>query len=164
MYVAYKADSSSLTPLQRKAISKVNIADVTTKFFGTNVFDMSATQGQTEIYNDILIKKGEKIPTSVVRDYVTLSDNQTAINCTVNESNTDERDPEFVTEIWKGVLELPAGRPAGQPIKVTFNYTENQTMECTFLDVESGKKKEIDLTADNANTKTELNIDDFKVE
>ena len=27
-----------------------------------------------------------------------------------------------------------------------------------------GKKKEIDLTADNANTKTELNIDDFKVE
>ena len=164
LYVAYKADPSSLTPLQRKAISKVNIADVTSKFFGTNVLDMTSTQGQSEVFNDILIKKGEKIPTSVVRDYSTVHDNQTAIQCTVNESNTDEKDPEFVTEIWNGVLELPAGRPAGQPIKVTFNYTENQTMACTFLDVQSGKKKEIDLTADNANTKTELDIDDFKVE
>ena len=58
------------------------------------------------------------------------------------------RDPEFV--IWKD----GAAGSCRTPIKsllITLKIRQN-----VHLDVESGKKKEIDLTADNANTKTNL--------
>ena len=113
---------------------------------------------------DSIINKGEKLPCSVTKDYVTVSDGQTSINCTVNESNVEETDPDFVKRIWEGNLDLPEGRPAGQKVQVTFSYDENQTMKCSFLDISSNKKTEIDLTINNKSSKSEVNIDDFKVE
>ena len=49
-------------------------------------------------------------------------------------------------------------------MQVTFSYDENQTMKCSFLDISSNKKTEIDLTINNKSSKSEVNIDDFKVE
>lgn len=164
LFVAYKADPSSLTPLQQKAVSKVNIADVATKFFGTSILEFDDEKNQHQMINDIIINKGEKLPCSVTKDYVTVSDGQTSINCTVNESNVEETDPDFVKRIWEGNLDLPEGRPAGQKVQVTFSYDENQTMKCSFLDISSNKKTEIDLTINNKSSKSEVNIDDFKVE
>ena len=114
--------------------------------------------------NDILIEKGSKLPYSITKDYVTVSDGQTSIDCTVNESNVEETDPDFVKKIWEGNLKLPEGRPAGQQVNVTFTYDENQTMKCSFLDVSSDKKTEIDLSIDNNSSKSEVDINDFKVE
>ena len=37
-------------------------------------------------------------------------------------------------------------------------------MKCSFLDVSSDKKIEIGLSIDNKNTKSEVDINDFKVE
>ena len=164
LFVAYKADPTQLTPLQQKAVSKVNVSDVATKFFGTTVLSWIQDSKKHDLKNDILINKGEKLPFSVTKDYQTVNDGQTSINCTVNESNVEETDPDFVNKTWEGDLELPPGRPAGQKIQVTFAYDENQVMKCSFLDVESNKKTEIDLSIDNKNLKSEVNIDDFKVE
>ena len=164
LFVAYKADPSNLTPLQQQAVAKVNISDVATKFFGTSILEWNEETNQHGMKNDILIEKGSKLPCSITKDYVTVSDGQASINCTVNESNVEETDPDFVKKIWEGNLKLPEGRPAGQQVNVTFTYDENQTMKCSFLDVSSDKKTEIDLSIDNNNSKSEVDINDFKVE
>ncbi len=39
------------------------------------------------------------------------------------------------------LLPLPPGRPAGQPIQVTYSYNVNQIMECRYEDVETGRFK-----------------------
>ena len=43
---------------------------------------------------------------------------------------------------WEGDLELPPNRPKGRQINITYSYDENQIMQCTFVDVESGNKIE----------------------
>ena len=164
LYVAYKADPAKLNPLQKQALSKVNIAEVTAKFFGTIILSYDDHHQKNLLKNDSLISKGDKIPCSVTKEYQTAHDNQTAINCRVTESNIEESDPDYVHTMWEGALDLPEGRPSGQKVEVTFSYDVNQTMKCTFLDVESGRKAEIDLTADNSNIHTDIDIDDFKVE
>ena len=40
---------------------------------------------------------------------------------------------------------LPENRPAGQPIEVSYIYDENDMMRCTFLDVNSKVKKEVEI-------------------
>ena len=42
--------------------------------------------------------------------------------------------------IWKGILDLPDGRPAGKPVNITYSYNINQTMDCEFHDLDSGRK------------------------
>ena len=164
LYVAYKADPSTLNPLQKKAIAQVNISDVSTKFFGTSVLTNDVETDQEITKNDTVIKKGEKLPCSVEKTYYTMADNQTFIRCDVNESNNVESDLEFVTTIWEGELQLPEGRPRGQEIEVTFSYDENQIMKCSFLDVGSKKSTEVDLSIDNESSKSEIDINDFKVD
>ena len=164
LFVAYKADPSTLNPLQRKAVSQVNISDVSSKFFGTSVEVKDSETDKRITINDTVIKKGEKLPCSVMKEYFTAHDNQTGVNCDVTESNVEESDPDFVKNIWEGVLELPEGRPAGQQIDVTFSYSENQIMKCSFLDVHSKNKTDIDLTIDNEGSRSEIDINDFKVD
>ena len=164
LFVAYKADPAKLNPLQKKAVAKVKISDVTTKFFGVTI---SAWDEETSKYyakNDNIILKDDKLPCSVTKEYQTLADGQESIKCVVNESNVDETDPEFVKMIWEGDLTVPGGRPAGQKVEVTFSYDENQIMKCSFLDVSSNNKTEIDLTINNEGSKSEIDINDFKVE
>ena len=164
LFVAYKADPSTLNPLQRKAVSQVNISDVSSKFFGTSVEVKDSETDKRITINDTVIKKGEKLPCSVMKEYFTAHDNQTGVNCDVTESNVEESDPDFVKNIWEGVLEVPEGRPAGQQIDVTFSYSENQIMKCSFLDVDSKNKTDIDLTIDNEGSRSEIDINDFKVD
>ena len=96
--------------------------------------------------NDVLIAKNATIPCSVTKQYVTYSDNQTGLECEVTESVEATSDPDFVKIISNSPLDgLPGGRPAGQPVQVTFTLTENQIMKCSFIDVNSGLKKELEL-------------------
>tara|TARA_A100001011_G_scaffold400420_1_gene514820 strand:- start:1938 stop:3446 length:1509 start_codon:yes stop_codon:yes gene_type:complete len=164
LYVAYKANASDLNPLQQKAISQVKISDIACKYFGTLILSYDEEKQDWNTVNDTLIPKGEKLPSSVSKTYNTVSDNQTIIQCTVTESNVRETDKEFVTTMWEGNLDVPAGRPAGQEVIVTFSYDDNQVMKCSFLDVSSKNKTDIDLTIDNENINPEMSIDQFKVE
>ena len=88
------------------------------------------------------------------------------MKCTVTQSSVEETDPQFVTIIWEGELEIQGGRPAGQEIKVTYSYREDGKMRASFLDLGSGNTKDIDLSIDS-NAKQnidELDINQFKVE
>jgi len=164
IYAAYKSDAKNLNPLQKQAISKLSMSEVAPHFFGT--FSMTAgNSGKLERHNSIIISKDEKIPCSITESYQTMSDNQTIVNCVVTQSSADETDPQFVSIIWEGELEIQGGRPAGQEIKVTYSYTEDGKMRASFLDVGSGNTKDINLSIDSSKESIdELEISQFKVE
>ena len=154
-----------LNPLQKQAISKLSLSEAAPHFFGM-ITMASGASGDLKESNSIIISKDEKIPTSITESYYTLSDNQTVVKCTVTQSSVEETDPQFVTIIWEGELEIQGGRPAGQEIKVTYSYREDGKMRASFLDLGSGNTKDIDLSIDS-NAKQnidELDINQFKVE
>ena len=164
IYAAYKSDSSKLNPLQKQAMAKVSMSEVAPAYFGTLVM-ISNELGSSELQNTVIIPKDEKVPCSVTESYYTIADNQTAVQCRVTESQSEESDPQFVKMVWDGNLNVPGGRPAGQEIKVTFSYTEDGIMKASFLDVQSGNLTDIDLTINpNRSDDEEIDIDEFKVE
>ena len=165
IYAAYKSDSQNLNPLQNQAISKLSMSEAEPHYFGTLTIAQSGA-GMLEEQNSIIIPKDEKIPCSMTESYYTLSDNQTVVKCKVTQSSVEETDPNFVSIIWEGDLEIQGGRPAGQEIKVTYSYTEDGKMRASFLDVGSGNSKDIDLSINNDddNNQAEIDINQFKVE
>ena len=106
------------------------------------------------------------VPCSVTETFYTLSDNQTKVKCTVTQSSVEETDPQFVSIIWEGELDIEGGRPAGQPVKVTYSYSEDGKMKASFMDGDSGKNIEIDLSINQNSDKSDepIDIDKFKVE
>ena len=163
LYAAYKGDQSKLNPIQKSSISNIKVGESTSKFFGTTSLTGDA-MGSLKKINSIIIKKGEKIPCTVSESFYTIRDGQTNVHCDVTESSASETDPNFVKVIWEGNLELPDGRPAGQEIKVTYGYDENQIMNCTFIDVDTGKEKVVELGMEAKDREDTADIDKFLVE
>lgn len=164
LYAGYKGDQENLTSVQRNAIQKIKVVETTSKCFGTISLGVDETTEKYKLTNSVLIYKGEKIPCSVTESFYTTHDGQDSVACRLTESTSPETDPRFVKIIWEGDLDLPPGRPEGQEIKVTFEYDENQMMKCSFVDVATGRKKEIDLSMANIESDSENNIDKFLVE
>lgn len=164
LYAAYRTDKGNLNAVQRHAVSKIKIGEITSKYYGTLAVSFNAARQGQEMQNSIIIKKGEKIPASVTEKFFTLHDDQTAVDCSVTESSTPETDPKFVRVIYNGELPLPAGRERGQEIQVTFSYDANQTMHCSFVDVASGKKTDVDLRMGHTSENSDIDISRFIVE
>jgi molecular chaperone DnaK (HSP70) len=101
----------------RHGQAKLNPTPVAPHFFGTSLL----REDGAGIYNDIVIKKGVNLPCRVERTYHTVKDNQTHVNCDMTQSAIEENNPEFVSVLWEGSLQLPPGLPAGSAIKVTFS-------------------------------------------
>ena len=164
IYAAYRADRTKLSDGQKMSVEKIVIKETTTKCFGTISIGQDNTRDKLVLQNSTLIPKGKKIPCSVTESFFTTHDGQAVVNCKVTESSTIETDPQFVKIIWEGDLKLPEGRPEGQKIDVTFSYDENQIMKCSFVDVATGTKKEVDLTLSTEQEFDENKIDKFLVE
>ena len=162
VYCGYKTNQQNLNPIQKAFIDKVKIQEITNHFFGTIV--LGKEMEQFAFRNDTLIKKGEKIPCSKSKEYHTIKDNQSSIHCQITQSGRNETDPKFVNVIWEGDLDIPSGRPAGQEVRITFSYDENQIMKCSFLDVNSGRQKSIDLNMDKKNKIEEKEIEKILVD
>jgi molecular chaperone DnaK (HSP70) len=150
LYAAYKGDKSKLSSAQKTSIGKLKVSESTSKYFGTLSIGRNDHRNEDVVTNSILIHKGQKIPCSVTESFYTRHDGQEAVTCQVTESAAPETDPRFVKVIWKGALKLPAGRPRGQEIRVTFAYDENQIMKCSFVDVATGADTKIDLSMSSA--------------
>lgn len=164
LYAAYKGDQSNLSVVQKNAIQKIKVAEITSKCFGTISMGHDVARDQVKLSNTILIHKGEKIPCSITESFFTVHDGQESVNCQLTESTAPETDPRFVKMVWEGDLELPPGRPGGQEIRVTFSYDENQMMRCSFVDVATGRKTEVDLSMASSQDVTDNQIDKFMVE
>lgn len=162
LYAAYKGDQSVLTEIQRQSIGGINVAERTSKYFGTITLGYDEERGQESLENSILIKKGNAIPCSVTESFYTISEGQTNVRCKLTESSIPESDPQFVKVIWEGDLDLPPNRPEGQEIKVTYLYDDNQILQCVYEDVSSGKKTDVNISL--ANKEDELSIEKFMVD
>ncbi len=139
-------DPQALNAAQTSAISRMRLTDVCSNYYGTLSIDANHTTGRFETVNTIILKKNTPLPCSNKETFYTAGDDQTQIECTVTQSQFPETDPEFVNVLDKALFSgLPPGRPAGQPIEVTFSYDHNERMHCVFLDTESGKKHEATL-------------------
>jgi len=164
LYAAYKGDKSNLSTVQKNAIDKITVLESTSKFFGTLALSFDHEREEQKMKNSIIIRKGEKIPCSVTEEFFTVHDGQTAINCDITESNSPEEDPKFVKVVWEGTLELPPNRPKGQKINITYSYDDNQIMRCSFVDLESKRKLEKDLSIVATEELDENKINKFIVE
>ena len=165
IYAGYKANKDGnieLSAAQRNTLNKINLYEVTNKCFGTvALFDNKRE-------NSIIIKKNTKIPISETKAYTTVDDGQTEVNCIVTESGEETNDLSFVKIISESILNLPGGRPKGQKIDVTYKFDENQIMHCSFHDIESGKRSEVNLKLTESKTSKEKesidDINDFIIE
>lgn len=147
LYGAYKGDRSHLTAVQRSKIESVNISETSNMCFGT----LTINSKTDEMQNSVIIEKGEKIPCTKKENFYTIGDNQTILACRLTESVNPETNPDYVKVIWEGELSLPSGRPAGQQIEITYSYDANQIMKCSYLDVASGRKKDVDIAMSKSN-------------
>jgi molecular chaperone DnaK len=166
LYAGLKADNVPLTEAQQGAISQIDLNEVCNHFYGTIILARDTERQTDEEKVAILIKKNTSIPLMVTESYFTVQDGQQSVLCTVTQSVTEETDPRWVTRVKEVDLgPLPANRPAGKEVRVSYSYDENQVMHCFFEDVESGIKQEIriDLSSEAANDAA-ADIDKFLVE
>lgn len=144
VYAGLMAEEADLSPLQRAAIGATAMQDVTNHYFGTVCI---GENGQR--MNSIILSKDSPIPCEKTEEYSTIHHGQTAIRCTVTQSEYPETDPEMVKIVHEAEMALPPGRPAGCEIRVTYSYDSNQIMHCKFLDVQSGRSYEHDMRREN---------------
>jgi len=176
IYSAYKTDPKKLNASQKKSVSDVKIQEITPSAFGTSALLSSPLDKNQEVLlNSIIIEKGEPRPCSKMKKYYTMVDNQIELDLDVTEADdNDAIDLDWVHFLWKGTMKLPGGRPAGREVQVTFSFDENGIMHCSFEDMESGRKDEIDLDNNNSDNNSDNNsgssgsapidIEQFKIE
>ena len=124
---------------------------------GTLAYVTDSHTNRKVVANTIIIERDAKLPVSVTKRYTTISEGQVELECNVTQSEGPEDNKEFVNIIHEEMLKLPKGRPAGQPVDITYSYDESGKMHCLFTDVESGNSHEIELTPESTAT-----IDDAK--
>ena len=112
-------NKSSLNSAQKKAVSKVELTDVCNFYMGTLVATRDQERNQWLMVNDIVIPRDTKLPCSITKNYMVLDDSQTEIDCSVTQSEGEERDKEFVHVIAQEPLKLSNSAKKDDPIKVT---------------------------------------------
>ena len=158
-------NKSSLNSAQKKAISKVELNDVCNHYMGTLIIVKDSEREKYMEVNDVVIPRDTKLPCSITKNYVVLADDQKKIDCSVTQSEGEERDVEFVHIIANEPLELRKGAKQGDPFKVTYSYDKNGTMHCVFEEVKSKKKQELILKPKTSKDLKELRENlDFEIE
>lgn len=165
IYAGKKADPASLTVTQNEELKKVDLEEVCNAYYGTIVQVLNEEKRKYENEVSIVIDKNTPLPCSKTETYYTQAEGQTSVDCEVTQSTAKETNPKFVNTIWKGQLDnLPGGRPAGQPIEVTYGYDENKMMICKYKDVNSGKELIADLNLTNNQDDEGPSAQDFTIE
>ena len=146
IYAGVKSEQENLSDQQQEALKDVKLTDVCNFYMGTLAVIPDPLTNRQVVANTIIIERDQKLPVSVTKRYTTMYENQQEIECSVTQSEGPEDNKEFVNIIHNEMLKLPKGRPAGQPIDITYSYDESGKMHCMFTDVESGNTHEIELT------------------
>jgi len=138
---------ADLPPEIQAEYSKKSLRDVTAFSYGTLCIDMEEGSRIPKMINSIIIKKNTPIPVEKCKSFYTVHAGQTTIECTITQG--EETDPEFVTTIDEGEMELPSNRDANKEVRVRYRYDADGIMSCEFVDVESKKTKEFQLKFKN---------------
>lgn len=124
-------------------LSDLKLTDVCNHSYGTLCAPVDKQTGKRIITNQIIIHKNTPLPCERTQTFYTLYEGQSQIEITITQG--EDTDPRYVNRIATYRFELPPGRPAGMPVKVTYSYDLNQRMHCRFEDVQSGKMMEVEV-------------------
>ncbi len=123
------------------AKTSAKIQEVCNASYGTLAMLYNAATGEEKLANSVVIPKNSLIPCSQTQVYQTSEDNEQVIEVDITQGEDD--DPRFVDVIGRLTLEVPAGRPKGCEVEVTFSYDANQRVQARVLDKQSGRSKEV---------------------
>jgi molecular chaperone DnaK len=137
-------------------LKDVKLKDVCNHSYGTICAPLDSETGQHVIENSIILKKNTPLPCEETQTFYTMIDGQTQLQVSITQG--EDKDPDYVNKIATEVFELPGGRPANQPIKVTYSYDVNQRMHCKFEDKESGRLLEVDFCVGQDGELSEKNV------
>lgn len=152
----------------RTGLGDVNLTDVCNHSYGTICAPLDKETGRRVVQNKIILQKNTPLPCEASQVFYTVSKGQARVEVTVTQG--EDADPAYVSTIATHSFELPPGRPAERPIKVTYSYDLNQRMHCRFEDVESGRTLEMDLSLNsdeevsNDATESTRELEPFKVQ
>ena len=157
-------NKTDLNSAQKKAMSKVDLQDVCNFNMGTIARIQDLEKGWARV-NVTVIPRDTPLPCSETQELAIIADDQEIINCTVTQSEGEEKEIDFVEVIAEKEMNLGKGRKANEPIKVTYSYDANETMHCIFEDVSKKKKVELNLKPKESKTIKELKENlDFEIE
>lgn len=123
------------------AKKSAKIQEVCNASYGTLAMVYNARTKEEKLMNSIVIPKNTPIPCSRTQVYQTSEDNERVIEVDITQGEDDEA--RYVDVIGRISLEVPAGRPKGCEITVTFSYDENQRVRALIVDKQSGRSKEV---------------------
>lgn len=124
----------------------INLTDVCNHSYGTICAPIDKETGRRVIENRIILQKNTPLPCESSQTFYTMKEGQDKIEVVITQG--EDTDITYVNTIAKYIFELPPGRPADCPIKVTYSYDVNQRMHCKFEDLESHRVLEVDLSMD----------------
>ncbi|QIF00334.1 Hsp70 family protein [Roseimicrobium sp. ORNL1] len=139
------------------ARKSARVREVCNASYGTLAYVVNQTTGEEGVRNSIVIPKNTPIPCSHTQVYITSDPNERFIEVDITQGEDD--DPRFVDVIGKITLEVPANRPAGCEVAVTYSYDENQRVRALVVDKESGRSQEIAVTYKGAGILTDEELE-----
>ncbi len=158
-------NKGNLNSAQKKSLSNVELNDVCNYYLGTLAIIYDKERDMGIQINDIVIPRDTKLPCSITKTYTVVSDGQKGIDCSVTQSEGEEKDKEFVNILSNEILDLSKNAKAGDPIEVTYSYDNSGKIHCIFEDKKSKKKHEISLKPAGAKDLKELKENlDFDIE
>lgn len=140
MYAAIR-NKAKLSGAQTVAVGAKKVQDVTPHFFGTTYRDRSTGKLMVET----IIAKDRPLPCTESKSFSRGIHQGDNIKVQITQSGMEQTDPDFVEIIWTDHLK---GLPLVQEdteIKVSYTYDTNGIMQCTILDVISGKSLSVNL-------------------
>ena len=138
-------------------LKEVQLKDVCNHSYGTICAPVDEETGQHVIRNSIILQKNTPLPCEETQTFYTMAEGQTELQVSITQG--EDEDPDFVNKIATEVFELPANRPANQPIHVQYSYDANQRMHCRFIDEQSGRTLEVEFCAGQGGQMTQTEIE-----
>lgn len=123
------------------AKKSAKIQEVCNASYGTLAMVYNAKTKEEKLMNSIVIPKNTPIPCSRTQVYQTSEDNERIIEVDITQG--EDPDAKYIDVIGRITLDVPAGRPKGCEIAVTFSYDENQRVRALVVDKQSGRSKEV---------------------
>ena len=147
LYAAVKLGTrkpAALSLAQMSNVGPIKVQDAAPYFIGTFTARTSR-DGRLEVYNDILITKGQALPANVSKRYIVPKDGLKSLSLEVTSSYHETEDREEVVMLADTDMELGPDALRGDPIEVIFTINENGQFEGTFKDVKTGKIEVVKL-------------------
>jgi molecular chaperone DnaK len=128
-------------------LQDVKLKDVCNHSYGTLCARREKDSDKQSIENYIILKKNTPLPCEATQMFYTVVADQRELQVTITQG--EDANPDYVNKIATEKFELPEGRKAGCPVKVTYSYDLNQRMHCRFEDVQSGRVIEVEFALED---------------